>query len=120
VSVNDRLGCFDEPGRPNTVKRVGEIAIPRPTYGGLSLVNCYFAHDSSGFPVLLLSGANAFKIAITCSTRANPATEQYYMPCGRRNNNSPDTAAVLRLPSAATVFGTQDVPFSPNASTTVA
>jgi hypothetical protein len=44
----------------------------------------------------MLSGANAFRIS-GYKLKPEDRMQQCYMPCGRRNNNSPATGMILDL-----------------------
>ena len=62
----------------------------------LCLANCYFAHDSSGFPILLLFfDAQSGRSCYPFDRHAGPVARTWWRPFPGRGVASPETPVVL-------------------------
>jgi hypothetical protein len=63
-------------------------------FGDLCLANCYFAHDSSGFPILLLFfDAQSGRSCYPLDRNAGPVARTWWRPFPGRGVASPKTPA---------------------------
>jgi len=71
---------------------------------GLCLANCYFAHDSSGFPILLLFfDAQSGRSCYPLDRHAGPVARTWWRPFPGRGVASPETPAPDRESLPATI-----------------